>query len=241
MPRHPLAVAASAGLLALLCAACGSSAAPQAVPATAPAPPAATSAQLTPQHMAKTVTGAGGAACTYDLTWVSVAGVPAADAIGKAVSLDPKPDACTDPGDESGGYDKPSLNEGGLLSFAYLISSYAEGAPHPNNEVRTYTFDLATGKALTLDDVLTPAGRTAFVAGCKAAIDKELADADYCEPSLSAADAPFTVTRDGLVAQPMNEVPHAAQGLVADGVLVPWKALADGLKPGTKVAALAGR
>ncbi len=49
------------------------------------------------------------------------------------------------------------------------------------------------------------------------------------------------MTRDGLVAHVYTDVPYVAQALARDGVPVPWATLGEGLRPGTPVAALAGR
>lgn len=181
-----------------------------------------------------------GAVCDYDLMWLAVSGGDraVADAATAALDLSPDPADCQLTATVDGGISGRPFHEGGVLSLAYLVTISARDAAHPGNSMQTFVIDMSTGRPIALDDVLTPTGRAAFVAGCRAGLDERLADTDYCRDAYAGADAPYTVTRYGLVAQPFNAVPYVGQGLVTDGVLVPWSALGGGLRPG-KVAALA--
>jgi len=230
-------------LLAVLAALAGCTApAPAAVAA---APPPAQTATLAPAAAKQQLTN-GAATCDYDVTWLTVSGLTA-DATATAnaaLDMTPQPADCEDSVSVSGGYRDTTLNERGVLSATYMVFKFAAGAAYPNLILQTYVIDLATGQEIPLDDVLTPQGRTTFVDACRKGLDPGLAGfGDYCGYAYDTAgpDAPYTVSRDGLVAQPRNEVPHVSQALADKGVLVPWAALGEGLRPGTPIAALAGR
>jgi hypothetical protein len=212
---------------------------------TAPAaPPPAQVAAVAPAAARQQLTN-GAATCDYDVTWLTVSGLTD-DAIATAnaaLDLTPQPADCAESVSVSGGYRQTTLNERGVLSATYLVSRYVPGGAYPDQTLQTFVIDLATGQEIPLDDVLTPQGRAAFLDACRKGLDPGLAGTDYCGSAFesSGPDAPYTVTRDGLVAQPHNEVPHVAQALAEKGVLVPWAALGDGLRTGTPIAALAGR
>jgi hypothetical protein len=212
-------------------------------PSGPPAPPAAV-ATLAPAAARQQLTN-GAATCDYDVDWRVVSGIDggAAATANAALDLTPQPADCEESVSVSGGYRDTTLNEHGVLSLTYLVSRHAPQAAYPDQTLQTFVIDLATGEEIRLDDVLTPQGRIAFVDACRKGLDPGLAGTDYCGSAYDPAgpDAPYTVTRDGLVAQPHNEVPHAAQALAEKGVPVPWAVLGDGLRPGTPIAALAGR
>jgi hypothetical protein len=213
-------------------------------PAVAPAATPPQAAALAPAAARQQLTN-GAATCDYDVTWLTVTGLDA-DATATAnaaLDLTPQPADCEESVSVSGGYRGTTLNERGVLSVTYLVSRYVPRGTYPDQTLQTFVIDLATGQEIPLDDVLTPQGRTAFVDACRKGLDPGLGGTDYCGYAYDSAgpDAPYTVTRDGLVAQPHNEVPHAAQALAERGVLVPWASLRDGLRTGTPIAALAGR
>jgi hypothetical protein len=231
--RYVLLLAALAAL-----AAC-TAPAPAATPA-APVQAAALAPAAARQQLAN-----GGATCDYDVTWLTVSGLTdeATATANAALDLTPQPADCEESVSVSGGYRDTTLNEHGVLSVTYLVSRYVPQGAYPDQTLQTFVIDLATGQEIPLDDVLTPQGRTAFVDACRNGLDPGLAGTDYCGNAYDPGgpDAPYSVTRDGLVAQPHNEVPHVAQALAEKGVLVPWAALTDGLRPGTPISALAGR
>jgi hypothetical protein len=214
---------------------------------TAPAPAAPPSAQVAvvaPAAAKQQLTN-GAATCDYDVRWLTVSGLTddATATANAALDLTPQPADCEESVSVSGGYRETTLNEHGVLSATYMISRYVPGGAYPDQTLQTFVIDLATGQEIPLDDVLTASGRTAFVEVCRKGLDPGLAGTDHCGNAYDASgpDAPYTVTRDGLVAQPHNEVPHVAQALAEKGVLVPWTALGAELRTGTPIAALAGR
>ncbi|SHK41954.1 hypothetical protein SAMN05443637_10642 [Pseudonocardia thermophila] len=245
--RHVLLAAIAAAALAG-CSGAAGTAVPVPPTATVAAPTStAVSGQavLAPESASTTITN-GSATCDYDVTWLTVHGIPAdaAATANAALDLTPDPIDCEESAAVSGGYRDEALNERGVLSTAYVITRSVPGAAYPGSTMQTFVIDLASGEEIPLADVLTERGRAAFVAGCRAGLDPQLVTGvDLCA-SLYAEpgpDAPYTATREGLVAHVYNEVPHAVQALAERGVLVPWAALGDGLRPGTPIAALAGR
>lgn len=234
-----LLVAVLAGL-----AACAAPAPAAGGPAPATATATAATATIAPGSAKQTLTN-GAATCDFDVTWLTVSGI-AADATATAnaaLDLTPGPADCEESATVTGGLDGPVLNEHGVLSTAYHVERFVHGTAHPARTAVTFVIDLATGEEIPLDDVLTDQGRAAFVAACRKGLDPQLADADPCDAAFAGGgpDAPYTVNRDGLVAHVYTDVPYAVQALAHDGVPVPWAALGDGLRPGTPVAALAGR
>ncbi|MGI5127003.1 hypothetical protein ACQEVB_09345 [Pseudonocardia sp. CA-107938] len=211
---------------------------------TAPPPPAPPPVAVLAPAAARQQLTNGSATCDFDVTWLTVSGIDegAAATANAALDLTPEPADCAETTTINGGYRGQALNERGVLSVAYLVTRSVPGGAYPNQTLQTFVIDLRTGQEIPLDDVLTPAGRAAFVDACGKGLDPRLDPNDLCRTTYDTGpDAPYTVTRDGLVAQPYNEVPHAAQALAEQGVLVPWAALGDGLRPGTPIAALAGR
>ena len=229
-------------LLTALLTALAACAAP--APAAAPSGTSAPAATLAVAAARQQLTN-GGATCDYDVTWLTVSGIgnDAVATANAALDLTPQPADCEESAHIEGGYRGTALNEHGVLSTAYVVSRFVTGTAHPARTVQTYVIDLSTGEEIPLDDVLTPQGRDAFVAGCRKGLDPQLAGVDYCGDAFASRgpDAPYTVTREGLVAQVYTDVPYAVQALAENGVLVPWAALGDGLRPGTPIAAVAGR
>lgn len=73
----------------------------------------------------------------------------------------------------SGGCTDVAVHTDGVLSLAYRTTRTVAGAAYPAVTLQAFTFDLASGQEVTLDDLLGPAGRDAFVVACgRAAVQR---------------------------------------------------------------------
>jgi hypothetical protein len=136
--------------------------------------------------------------CTVQHNFVQVSGIsaPAASAINKSLVrtkagrlLDVN---CATEGYDSNGDTVVSFNGKGILSVADTIGSDFEGAAHPNTTMTTSTFDLRSGKELSLSDVLLPAGLKELQKACQ---NVWSADDDRCD---AGAHSSFTIEANGV-------------------------------------------
>jgi hypothetical protein len=122
-------------------------------------------------------------------------------------------------------------------SYVYLIALDTLGA-HPNAFYRTFTFDLATGAELSVDDLFLP--RTDYLKRLSAFAEFELgkalgefADADYIKQGTTPESVnfqAFAIDGDALVLifPPYQVAPYAAG---TQRVSIPLAQLAEVLKP----------
>jgi hypothetical protein len=122
--------------------------------------------------------------------------------------------------DRSGGM-TVVYNSRGILSVVDANDYMSEGAAHPSVVMRTYNFDLRTGKQLQLTNILNADGRKKLSVACTKIYEPEGLDSSFCGIN---ADAQFSVEAKGIrFLQP--EVPHVIFALGAEGQMLPWKDL----------------
>jgi hypothetical protein len=130
-----------------------------------------------------------------------------------------------------------TTNTHAILSLTLSRSSFVRDYDaHPNDVVKGQTFDLRSGREITLAGVLNQAGVASAIASCintfAPILDEAPARAQqsrrYCEDGVQTNTFGFTVEREGLRIQ--LDVPHVIQGAMRDA-LVRWSVLDDGLQP----------
>lgn len=216
-------------------------------------------AKLMKQTYKKTVTIAGGVKCTYDISWLTVTNLTATAraAVNTALYYGPKAPAltCEDPGLEAeGGYSKYSVNSGGVLSLAYGHYQMMNGAAHPDTFITPINLNLATGKYITLSQLVNADGKKTLLAACKATWKQitstpdaaDFAETEVCEGALTfdpqtAKSESFVIEKTGIRILIDNQLPHAIVALAGDGTLVTWDKLGAGLIKGSPVKTLAKR
>ncbi len=136
------------------------------------------------------------------------------------------------------------MNESSLVSVSVVHSAYTGGA-HENYGVSYLTFDAETGKQLKLEDLVTPGFEKRWAALGAAEIRKScgqkpgspLNESGLFQDKLELNQNWF-LTAGGIgFSYDPYEIASFAQGIV--DFILPWKAIAADLKPGTRVAELA--
>lgn len=219
----------------------------------------AASATLKATPVKRTIAGANGATCSYDLVEVQVENLSAKarTAINALLSVTPgakEEQSCKEyegSYEVEGGAPEPTVNEGGVLSIAYAQSEFAEQAAHPNNWIKPINVSLSTGAPIRLGALVDEGGKKLLVQACGAAIAKALeeegADAaagyeSYCEYAAGDDANEFAITATGLSLLPSNQLPHAiAAAGYGEGFEVSWTALGTHLAAKSAVRKLAGR
>jgi hypothetical protein len=98
---------------------------------------------------------------------------------------------------------------GDILSLKFVIDSYYDGAAHPGQYSRTFTFDLATGYQVNLDQLFQPG--TNYL--------QELSD--YCKNDLTGRDIAFDASNTGADPLPDN---YRNWNISADGLVITFDA-----------------
>jgi hypothetical protein len=135
-----------------------------------------------------------------------------------------------------------------LVSIAFGVSTYGEGAAHPNHNTLVFNYDLNAGRILELSDLFKP-GSNYLGAISKYAIEalkKELGpdpDMEWIERGAGANAENYkawTLTRSGLQVtfDPYQVDSYAAGEHV---VVVPYSALKDLIDPKGPLPAIAGQ
>jgi hypothetical protein len=136
------------------------------------------------------------------------------------------------------------MNENGFLTIEHHTWSY-EGGAHGNYANGYTSFDLETGEELTLTDLVKPGyeqrwaalGAAEIKANMHVKPDAPLTEAGLFEDKLEITDNWYlTPGGIGFCYNPY-EIASYAQGAVF--FVLPWKSIAQDLKPGTRVADLA--
>jgi uncharacterized protein DUF3298/peptidoglycan-N-acetylmuramic acid deacetylase PdaC-like protein len=145
--------------------------------------------------------------------------------------------------DLSVGYDV-LLAQDDLVSIKFDVSSYFQGAAHPNSYADVLNFDLKNGKQLKLSDLFKPGAKylQAIATYCisdlkKQGKDKGLLDEEIDKGAAAKSDnyASWTITKRGLGIHfdPYQVAPYAAG---PQFVLVPYSTLKDLINPDGPIA-----
>ena len=136
-----------------------------------------------------------------------------------------------------------ALAQDDLVSVKFDVSSYYQGAAHPNAHSAVLNYDLRNGKQLRLADLFNPGAKylQALSSYCIADLKKQ-AKEGLAEEQIQAGAAPlaknfqnWTITRKGIgVTFDTYQVGAYAAG--PQFVLVPYSALKDLIKPDGPVA-----
>ena len=94
---------------------------------------------------------------------------------------------------------------GKLLSLKFMIDNYFDGAAHPGQTSRTFTFDLASGHQVNLDQLFRPGTNYLQVL------------ADYRKTELAGGDNAFDTTVTGADPLPDN---YRALNISVDGLVI---------------------
>jgi hypothetical protein len=148
--------------------------------------------------------------------------------------------------DLSVGYDV-LLAQDDLVSIKFDVSTYFQGAAHPNSYADVLNFDLKNGKQLKLSDLFKPGAKylPAIAAYCindlkKQAKDKGLLDEEIEKGAAAKSDnyESWTITKRGLSIHfdPYQVAPYAAG---PQFVLVPYSTLKDLINPEGPIAQFA--
>jgi hypothetical protein len=148
--------------------------------------------------------------------------------------------------DLSVGYDV-LLAQDDLVSIKFDVSTYSQGAAHPNSYADVLNFDLKNGKQLKLSDLFKPGAKylQAIAAYCindlkKQAKDKGLLDEEIEKGAAAKSDnyESWTITKRGLSIHfdPYQVAPYAAG---PQFVLVPYSTLKDLINPEGPIAQFA--
>jgi hypothetical protein len=148
--------------------------------------------------------------------------------------------------DLSVGYDV-LLAQDDLVSIKFDVSTYFQGAAHPNSYADVLNFDLKNGKQLKLSDLFKPGAKylQAIAAYCindlkKQAKDKGLLDEEIEKGAAAKSDnyESWTITKRGLSIHfdPYQVAPYAAG---PQFVLVPYSTLKDLINPEGPIAQFA--
>jgi hypothetical protein len=142
-----------------------------------------------------------------------------------------------------------ALAQDDLVSIEFIVSSYEQGAAHPNSYSEVFNYDLKNGKQLKLRDLFKPGAKflQPIAAYCIAELKKQMKSSDVGaddrwigEGAAPAANnyAGWTITRQGLriVFDPYQVAPYAAG---RQYVLVPYSNLKDLINPEGPVAQFA--
>jgi hypothetical protein len=192
----------------------------------------------------------GNGRCVFDVKYPQVAGLASRQAQASINTLLKKEfypagyeqcvrDSKTDKSvyHEETGY-RVGLNRQGVLSIKYESTGYAQGAAHPNNTFKAFTFDLKTGKAYRYEDLFRrDADYRKKIQGLLLSRLTKTLGADSEELARQAAAEPrhsFYLTNKGLVIFNLFDV-HAAQGVEA--ALAPGE-IADVVNPEGPLRAL---
>lgn len=133
-----------------------------------------------------------------------------------------------------------------LVSIGFGVSTYFEGAAHPNHNTLVFNYDLSTGKNLSLANLFKPNSNYLSVISGYAveALKKKLGpdpDAEWIERGAGASDENYqnwNVTRDGLeVTFDAYQVASYAEG--PHEVVVPYAILKDVIDPDGPLARIA--
>ena len=98
---------------------------------------------------------------------------------------------------------------GDILSLKVIIDTYYDGAAHPGEISKTFTFDLATGHQVNLDQLFLPGKNYLQVLS------------DYCKTELSGRDINFDATVTGADPLPDN---YRNWNISADGLVITFDA-----------------
>lgn len=94
---------------------------------------------------------------------------------------------------------------GDLISIKFTVSAYTDGAAHPNSYSRTATYDLASGRLLTLADLFTPG------------MDFLTPLSVYCLQALQAGQVAETLMAEGAAPTAGN---YSRWNVTAQGLLI---------------------
>jgi hypothetical protein len=94
---------------------------------------------------------------------------------------------------------------GDILSLKFDIDNYHDGAAHPVHYCRAFTFDLATGHQLNLDELFLPGTNYLQVLS------------DYCKTELAGRDIAFDASITGADPLPEN---YGNWNISADGLII---------------------
>lgn len=92
-----------------------------------------------------------------------------------------------------------------ILSLKFVIDSYHDGAAHPGQYSRAFTFDLTTGHQVNLDQLFLPGSNYLQVL------------ADYCKTELAKRDIAFDASITGADPLPQN---YLIWNISADGLVI---------------------
>jgi Protein of unknown function (DUF3298)/Deacetylase PdaC len=132
-----------------------------------------------------------------------------------------------------------ALAQDDLVSVTFEVSSYYQGAAHPNSYSTVLNYDLRNGKQLKLADLFKPGAKylPAIASYCIADLKKQAKDNGLLEDQIQEGAAPtaknyksWTITKRGLgiVFDAYQVGPYAAG---PQFVLVPYSALKDLINP----------
>ena len=132
-----------------------------------------------------------------------------------------------------------ALAQDDLISVAYSIGSYYQGAAHPNSVSEVVNYDLKNGKPLKLADLFKPGAKylQAIASYCIADLKKQAKDKGLLDEEIQNGAGPnaknyqsWTITRKGLgINFDAYQVGPYAAG--PQYVLVPYSALKDVINP----------
>ena len=145
--------------------------------------------------------------------------------------------------DLSVGYDV-LLAQDDLVSIKFDVSTYFQGAAHPNSYADVLNFDLKNGKQLKLSDLFKPGAKylQAIATYCIADLKKQAKDKGLLEEEIEKGAAAksdnyesWTITKRGLGIHfdPYQVAPYAAG---PQFVLVPYSTLKDLINPDGPIA-----
>lgn len=140
-----------------------------------------------------------------------------------------------------------ALAQDDLMSVKFDVSSYYQGAAHPNSYSAVLNYDLRNGKQLKLADLFNPGAKylQALSTYCIADLKKQAKDKGLLEDQIQDGASPaaknyksWTITKRGLgiVFDAYQVGPYAAG---PQFVLVPYSALKDLIKPDGPIAQFA--
>ncbi|MEV0706242.1 RsiV family protein [Nocardia aurea] len=122
------------------------------------------------------------------------------------------------------------------ISSLFVISTYSEGAAHPNNAYESYVVDARTGNEITLRDLFTDLNCGLNLLADQAAIEvpKSRAGDSYSKSGIEAVEYNYRLwlaTPGGMEIHFGEIASHAAGDIV---ITVPWSKLDSALKPGIR-------
>jgi hypothetical protein len=132
-----------------------------------------------------------------------------------------------------------ALAQDDLMSIDFTVSSYFQGAAHPNSYSDTLNYDLKNGKQLKLSDLFKPGAKylQAIASYCIADLKKQATEKGLMEEEIQKGAAAksenyesWTITKRGLGVNfdPYQVGPYAAG---PQSVLIPYSALKDLINP----------